>query len=250
KFQKAEGKVTKFVYLLPEGRSILEIARNYKQALAKAKIPIIAEYSGRKLGSPYRINKALGAPTNGKGICHVQSVPPEEQIYIAAQKPGQVTVALYFLVCKSGRTPMGRLVVTIVDAAKMEGGLVQADAAALAAELEASGHASVYGIEFDFDSAVIKPESKPVLDEVAKLLGMKPQLRLFVVGHTDGQGKVDYNMKLSQERARSVVKALAADYKVSPARLVGYGVGPLAPKASNKSEDGKAQNRRVELVEM
>jgi outer membrane protein OmpA-like peptidoglycan-associated protein len=69
------------------------------------------------------------------------------------------------------------------------------------------------------------------------------------VGHTDNVGGVDYNMKLSQARADAVVKALTTKYKVNPQSLKAYGVGQLAPVAPNKTEDGRAKNRRVELVE-
>lgn len=70
-----------------------------------------------------------------------------------------------------------------------------------------------------------------------------------MVGHTDNVGKLDYNMKLSKARADAVLKELVMKYKVSAQRLKAYGVGSLAPVASNKSDEGRAKNRRVELVE-
>jgi OOP family OmpA-OmpF porin len=69
-----------------------------------------------------------------------------------------------------------------------------------------------------------------------------------VVGHTDSVGKIDYNMQLSNARAEAVVKTLITKYGVSQNRLDSYGVGPLAPVASNETEEGRALNRRVELV--
>jgi outer membrane protein OmpA-like peptidoglycan-associated protein len=125
---------------------------------------------------------------------------------------------------------------------------VVADAAALGDDLKASGHAPVYGIFFDTGKAEVKAESAAALDEVAKLLAADPALKLWVVGHTDWVGRVEDNMALSQARAEAVVKALAATRGVAPARLRAFGVGPLAPVASNESEDGRARNRRVELV--
>ena len=125
---------------------------------------------------------------------------------------------------------------------------IVADAASFANDLKATGHVAVYGIYFDTGKAELKPESTPALQEVAKLLGGDAALKLFVVGHTDAVGSVDANMKLSQARAEAVVAALTTTHGVAAARLKGYGVGPLCPVASNDAEEGRAKNRRVELV--
>ncbi len=95
----------------------------------------------------------------------------------------------------------------------------------------------------------MKPESEPTLREISRLLSANPALRLHVVGHTDSVGTVDYNMDLSRRRAEAVVQALTSDYGVSSGRLRAAGVGPLAPAAPNTTEEGRAKNRRVELVE-
>jgi outer membrane protein OmpA-like peptidoglycan-associated protein len=125
---------------------------------------------------------------------------------------------------------------------------VVADATSFGNDLKATGHVAVYGIYFDTGKSILKPESTPALQEVAKLLGADPSLKLWVVGHTDSVGAIEGNMKLAQARAEAVVAALATTHGVAAARLKGYGVGPLAPVASNDSEDGRAKNRRVELV--
>ncbi|MFA6957505.1 MAG: OmpA family protein [Thermoanaerobaculia bacterium] len=125
---------------------------------------------------------------------------------------------------------------------------VTADAASFGNDLKATGHVAVYGIFFDTGKAVVKPESTPALAEVAKLLAADPALKLWVVGHTDSVGAVDANMKLAQVRAEAVVAALTTTHGVAASRLKAYGVGPLAPVASNAAEDGRAKNRRVELV--
>lgn len=125
---------------------------------------------------------------------------------------------------------------------------IVADAASFGNDLKATGHTAVYGIYFDTGKAVLKPESTPALLEVAKLLTADAALKLWVVGHTDSEGTVDANMKLAQARAEAVVAALTTTHGIAPARLKGYGVGPLAPVASNDDDAGKAKNRRVELV--
>jgi len=124
-----------------------------------------------------------------------------------------------------------------------------ADAKSLMNDIQATGHASVYGIYFHFDNSDIKLESEPALKEMANLLQNNRGLKLYVVGHTDNVGVLDYNMKLSKARAAAVMNELTAKYKISPERLKAYGVGSLAPVASNKTDDGRAMNRRVELVE-
>jgi outer membrane protein OmpA-like peptidoglycan-associated protein len=122
------------------------------------------------------------------------------------------------------------------------------NAAALAGDITTTGHSAVYGIYFDTAKAEVKPESEAALTEIAKLLQQTPALKLFVVGHTDSVGAFAANMDLSKRRAQAVVVALTTKYGVAPARLVAQGCGSLAPVASNDSEDGRAKNRRVDLV--
>ena len=105
------------------------------------------------------------------------------------------------------------------------------------------------GIFFDFNKSDVKPESKPSLDEVARMVKANPSMKVWVVGHTDSVGTVEANQKLSEARALAVVNTLVANYGIPAARLKGYGAGPIAPVASNKTEEGRAKNRRVELVE-
>jgi OOP family OmpA-OmpF porin len=125
---------------------------------------------------------------------------------------------------------------------------VTADAKFMSEGISSTGHVAIYGIYFDFNKSDVKPESEPALNEIAKLLTGNTNLKVFIVGHTDNVGGIDYNMKLSQARADAVVKALTTKYKVNPQQMKAYGVGQLAPVASNDTEDGKAKNRRVELT--
>lgn len=136
---------------------------------------------------------------------------------------------------------------TIVEKKLMEQ-VVSADAAAMGSDIDATGHVSVYGILFDTGKSEIKPESDAALAEIAKLLGSNAALALYVVGHTDNVGTLAANMKLSQDRAAAVVKTLTGKYGIAASRLSPHGVASLAPVASNNSEEGRAKNRRVELV--
>ncbi len=124
---------------------------------------------------------------------------------------------------------------------------VIANAEALQAGLTKNGHVEVPGIYFDFGKADVKPESAAALREVVKLLQANPTLKLWVVGHTDSVGPVASNVGLSNARAAAVVRTLVG-MGVAGARLASFGAGPYAPVMPNTTDDGRAHNRRVELV--
>jgi OOP family OmpA-OmpF porin len=136
----------------------------------------------------------------------------------------------------------------IIEKALMEQNIV-ADAKAMGDDIERTGRVAIYGIYFDTDSYKIKPESDPALKAIAELLNTKTNLNVYVVGHTDMTGDFDHNMKLSENRAKAVVDALVKDYGISVKRLIAKGDGPLAPVSTNKTDEGRQLNRRVELVE-
>jgi OOP family OmpA-OmpF porin len=127
---------------------------------------------------------------------------------------------------------------------------VTIDAKAMARDLGETGRVAIYGILFDTGKSALKSESGPALIEIAKLLKESPALKVYVVGHTDMVADLATNVKLSQARAQSVVNALVSQHGIANARLIPYGDGPYAPVASNKTEEGRAKNRRVELVEI
>lgn len=119
----------------------------------------------------------------------------------------------------------------------------------LADELATKGRVRLYGINFDTDKDVLRPESKPTLDRIVALLGAKPDLRLKIEGHTDDRGSADHNQTLSDARAASVKRYLT-DAGVAADRLETQGFGATKPAVSNTSEMGRAANRRVELVKI
>jgi outer membrane protein OmpA-like peptidoglycan-associated protein len=125
---------------------------------------------------------------------------------------------------------------------------VVANSAALSAGLSGKGHVVVRGIFFDTGKADVKLESDAALKEIAKLLQQDATMKVYVVGHTDNAGSLASNMTLSSQRASAVMKELTARYGVAAARLDAFGNGPYAPVASNDNDEGRAQNRRVELV--
>ncbi len=210
---KVEGRKTQIAYTIREGAATPgrpQVLRNYENAV-----------------------KAIGGT--------VLTSVDDAVVYMKAARDGKelwVEVNAY-----SPEFPA--LVVVEKAALKQE---VVANAEVFASGLRTTGHVAVYGIYFDTNKSDVKPESKPALAEIAKLLKKDPGLKLYVVGHTDSTGLLDANMKLSQARGESVVRALVADHGIAAGRLKGLGVGPAAPVASNDTEEGKAKNRRVELV--
>ncbi len=141
----------------------------------------------------------------------------------------------------------GKYGMTIVERGAMAQDVV-GNAGAFSDDLRSTGHAAVYGILFDTGKADIRPESAQAIREIATLLAADPGLRLFVVGHTDATGTVDGNLELSRDRAQAVLQALVRDHGVAATRLRAFGCGQYAPVASNDTDDGRAKNRRVELV--
>ncbi len=137
--------------------------------------------------------------------------------------------------------------ITIVEREIMEQEIV-ADANAMGNDINSTGHVSVYGIFFDTGKSELKPESDSALIQISKLLKSNASLKLYVVGHTDNVGTLESNMILSAERSVAVAKRLFQNYGIAKDRLEAYGVGSLAPVASNDTDEGKALNRRVELV--
>lgn len=125
---------------------------------------------------------------------------------------------------------------------------VTLDAQAMARSLGETGQVRFYGLHFDPGKAVLKPDAASELGEIAKLLKQYPALKGYVVGHTDMVAELDVNLKLSQARAQAVVNALVALDPRNRSRLAAFGAGPYAPVATNKTEEGRARNRRVELV--
>ncbi len=114
--------------------------------------------------------------------------------------------------------------------------------------LAQNGRVDIYGIYFDFDSAKLRPESRPVLKEIAEALKNNPGWKIKIDGHTDNIGGSEYNLQLSQRRAGAVKQALVGEYGIIPDRMMPEGFGDSQPKASNDTVEGRALNRRVELV--
>ncbi len=247
KTKKLEGKVTRITYTIPKGRSTLEVFRNYEIGLKKAGFESIFKCSGKKLDNgSYRKWPDLVYPVTNRFL--QLRGKSENQRYFAAKiekNNQQVFVSLYVSL---GWYPYSVVQLDIIEIKKMESDLITVNAETLKNDLNENGHATVHGIYFDTDKATLKSESIPAIKEVAKLLKENPNLKIYIVGHTDNTGKFSHNMGLSQKRSESVMKELTANFKINSKQLSAYGVGPLAPVTSNNTEQGRAKNRRVEII--
>jgi outer membrane protein OmpA-like peptidoglycan-associated protein len=234
--QTLEGKIDRLHYSQPRERSTQEIFRNYQQTLTGTGVEVLFTCIGDDCGpgdsAQWKAFNGIGAKTGPRAryLAGVLSTP-DGDIYVA------LTV---------GRD---RHQLDIIEAQPTEEMLVTSfDAAAVASDLELTGHASVHGIYFENGEAELDPASEATLEQIAEMLKQQSDLKLHIVGHTDNVGDVDANMRLSEERAKAIVQALTEDHGIDASRLDAYGVGPLAPVASNATEEGRSKNRRVELV--
>jgi len=239
KYKKLEGKITKFLYKSPKDRSAFEIFKNYEVALKKAGYKILFCGKDREIYGVYQFlekkNKDYlgGWDDPDKGWYYLSAVSANENTY----------VSIFILSTFDGP----RYSISIIEKKEMDTGFVTAEM--MEESIKKTGKITLYTIYFDFDKADLKPESKPTIEEIAKLLKKYPKLKLFVVGHTDNIGEFEYNIDLSKRRAEAVVKELVEKYGIPKDRLKSYGVGPLCPISSNSTEEGRIKNRRVELVE-
>ena len=250
-----EGRYLRRLYAAPEGRSPLEVIRNYRDALTAAGYAILFECSGADCGR----NEAMGQRivwTQDRRLDTLGDLSRyaftglDDDHYLAARSAdGTTSVGLYVARNNFKRFPetFERAVahLDIVYAAPMEARMV--DAAAMQNAIDETGKIAIENIYFDFGTATLSAESAPALDEMAKYLSANPEVGVYIVGHTDNVGSFEANLDLSRRRAEAVVDALSAR-GIARDRTVPAGVAALSPVASNATDEGRQRNRRVEMV--
>lgn len=261
-----EGKRLTHYYKVPDQIGVLETLRNYQQDLTEAGFEILhigqgeeIETSGYNNQVAKEILKMTGVYGNPEERAQWPFQHNDEKTagYIAAKKTtdsGEIYVSAYIVTNTHDKwldIPVGRTLVRLdvceVKAREQRMELVKS--AEMASQISLNGRIALYGILFDFDKASLRADSEPTLAEIATLLKESPELKILVVGHTDATGSFDYNRTLSQKRAESVVENLTSK-GIDRQRLFPVGVSFASPVATNTTEDGKAKNRRVELVDM
>lgn len=252
--KEIEGKITKNFYVIPDGHSALEVYRNYEMALEEAGFEILRKQE-KDLGGFYHDRYNINwKACEGCNIMGIGVADSSRQFYLAARlerAEGDVYISLYVAETGFGRgekwgEQRPTVLQTVVEEKDMETGLISTES--IMQDIESKGKVSIYGVYFDTDSAEIKEDSEPTVEKIAEVLKENPELNINIVGHTDNTGEFDYNMELSQKRAEALVNKIVTEYDINKERIEASGVGPLAPKATNETEDGRAKNRRVELV--
>jgi len=241
KVQVIEGKWTHFTYQNPPKSSVIEIGRTFDKKLRDAGFEIVYDCRDGDCGSG-------GRKTNGDWWD-----PTYQRRYLVgklARENGAVWVCVN-VQAKSSNVA-GQHDVDVIEA-KPEPRVEQVqpdetDAGWLEHELGESGHVAVRGIGFDEKKSAVLASSEPTLTAIAQLLARDPRRKLLVVVHTDAGADLRAGVARSRKHAQMIVVALVKKHGVAANRIVGEGVGGLAPIAPNTTEQGSALNRRVELV--
>jgi len=243
--QEIKGKITRIQYKIPKGISTLEVFENYKKALKEAEFKILFERSGERLGR--------GDIWTGKVYPDTEEFwrlwgERKSQRFLSAKISRPKNDIYLTIYISKGWYNYPLLQLDIIEVQALETDKISIDVNSLTNELKATGFIRIYGIYFDIDKATMKSKSKHTLEVIANTLKKNPDIKIYVVGHTDNKGSLEYNMVLAKKRAISVVKELEDNYDIKPGRLHPEGVGPLSPIASNNTKEGREKNRRVELV--
>jgi outer membrane protein OmpA-like peptidoglycan-associated protein len=256
--ERKEGRRTSIMYGMPEGVSVLEAFRNYENALKEQGFEILFQGSGEDgLDNGYDRFAAATYKDTAPEDWFTPLTLTKDYRYLAAKKTrddgGEIWASVYVVRNSEWdypEFPKGRTVarLDVIETKAMGNRMVTVKAAEMAEKIDATGRVALYGITFDFNKTDLKPESKPTLDQIAKLLAEDATMKLLVVGHTDNVGAFEFNRDLSARRAAAVVAALKKDYGIAAERLFPFGVSFASPIASNTTEEGRAKNRRVELV--
>ncbi|HEU4582888.1 MAG TPA: DUF4892 domain-containing protein [Polyangiaceae bacterium] len=265
------GAYTRLVYLVPPERSSLEVLENYTDEVKKAGGNVLYQCRGDACGGDVKRGSAGGGgykslsmylypfetftdKFGSVGYC-LMSAQIKDRRYLAAELPQQgAHLSVYTFSVEEGacERQLGNrtlALVQIVEGKQRESRMTVPDASELARSISQGGRATVYGIYFDSNQAELKPESTPTLEQIGKLLQSQPSLKVLIVGHTDNVGGYAANVELSQRRAKAVVSALSSRYKIAADRLTPVGVSSASPLDSNKTDEGRSKNRRVEIVE-
>jgi OmpA-OmpF porin, OOP family len=248
-----EGEVLNLSYVFDDPDvATLRVKRSYLQALEDRGFEILFKGSEEELsgGAGRLFFRESGLYERGaRDCCRIANRDRQVRYIAARSRAGDVLAAIAVFNARGVDGPaVSKAIVTAremdatmdhqpLTAGEMETGLVQ------------DGRVAVQNILFAVNSAEILPESVEALETIAELMRDRPEVNLLVVGHTDNTGDYAYNVALSLERAQSVVSWLAGEGGVARERLQAAGAGMMAPVTTNRTEEGRARNRRVELVE-
>ena len=252
-----DGLISRYTYLAPAGRSPAELMRNYKLEFQRLGIETLYEkptgvrgWFGPTLdpiANEDKLGQILAYHENEERVLVGKSKdakPAHYYVFVTSYRDGIIPERL----AKSVSVGRALALIVMIAPEAMEEKMTFVNADEMSKSLATTGRVALYGVYFDTDKALVRADSQTTLQEIAKLLQSQPQLKLHVVGHTDNQGSAEHNLDLSRRRAASVVQELTGKFAIAPTRLDAFGAGWYSPVATNDSDEGKAKNRRVELV--
>src|ERR1700680_4630145 len=243
-----EGQIGRYTYIAPAGRTATALLRHYKLEFQRLGLDTLYE---KKAGERGWFGPTLEKIAEEDGLSQILAYNEADErmlvgkshaakpsyyvVFVTSYRDGVIPERLQSVVQK-GRA-LAEVIVIVPEAMEQKMTFVNADK--MKAEMQETGKVALYGIYFDTDKDVLKPESQPTIAEIVKLLKSDPSLHIHIVGHTDNQGKTDYNLDLSRRRAASVVHALSSQ-GIAAGRLDSFGCGVSEPVASNETEEGRA----------
>jgi len=252
-----EGKVIRIQYTTSTDYNPEFILQNYKKAFSNSGYTLLTAIAAEELGFSERphtwINKYYDADDFYKGLNNGKfgkglEFPTwkKEHCFIAVKgnKAGKdIYVAVYIVADEKYNI----IAQDVIEVEAAETGLVTAEE--ILKGITTDGHIAIYDILFDTGKSEIKQGSSDIFQIIAEFIKSNPSKKYFIVGHTDNTGNFEDNKTLAENRAKSVINELVSKYKVDKTQLSAYGVASLVPVSSNSSEEGRAKNRRVEIVE-
>ncbi len=267
KTEYKEGKLTRLVYSIPAEQTALFTFRNYQETFAK--LGTVKEvYTCKKTQCPSGIGNAFvwskdkRIPTNIKTVNKMYQIKPYNRDPFYWYGEIQADNAKYDVAFFSAAVNVkdgniakegfekGRTFIhlDIIEKSEFKSDITIVEASKIQQSITDKGHVALYGLFFDTGKDQLTAESKPALTEIAKALKADNALKVYVVGHTDNVGSLTTNQQLSERRAASIIKSLSSDFDIDQSRMTPIGVGLAAPVSTNDTEEGRALNRRVELV--
>ncbi len=252
-----EGKVIRIQYTTSKENSEEFVLHNYKSAFSKAGYKVLTAIANEELGVGDRPHtwreryyetggyyNGLNNEKFGLGLNFPNWKPNHSFIVARGKESDKEIYAIVYTVVDNNYT---LITLDVVEIEVVETGLVSVDD--ISGDLTNKGHIAIYDIHFEVGKSTIMPESQESLKIIADYLNANKDKKYFIVGHTDNTGDFASNMTLSEERAKSVMSELITKYNVGDSQLKSYGVSSLSPVSSNNTEEGRAKNRRVEIVE-
>jgi len=240
--KRIEGNIHHRFCYAPADRSIKEIITNYEEAIKSKGGKILVSSSGKEFYKEFSKKRPDHGLTNYEWI----QFGLYNNYYLSAIVSGDKTDH-YVLILPAQVEKKLVYSLVIIETTAMEKGFVTADN--INDDMLSKGHIAIYGIHFETGQSVIKLKSKETLNTIANYLNNNTEKTFYIVGHTDNVGDFTENKVLSDDRAKSVMNELINTYSVKADQLKAYGVSSLSPVASNSTDEGKAKNRRVEIVE-